>query len=100
MISEGSCDTEDWSNDAEISALHHRNKLHIKIKTSRHNETVDICEPVEILDHRLYRGYTLVIMKPYRLQALNQVIFGQLLKWQQSNIPAVCRNSEEYTVFV
>ncbi len=27
MISEGSCDTEDWSNDAEKSALHHRNKL-------------------------------------------------------------------------
>ncbi len=25
MISEGSCDTEDWSNDAENSALHHRN---------------------------------------------------------------------------
>ncbi len=24
MISEGSCDTEDWSNEAEISALHHR----------------------------------------------------------------------------
>ncbi len=24
MISEGSCDTEDWSNDAENSALHHR----------------------------------------------------------------------------
>ncbi len=22
MISEGSCDTEDWSNDAENSALH------------------------------------------------------------------------------
>ncbi len=31
MISEGSCDTEDWSNDAENSALHHRNKLHFKI---------------------------------------------------------------------
>ncbi len=31
MISEGSCDTEDWSNDAENSALHHRNKLHLKI---------------------------------------------------------------------
>ncbi len=28
LISEGSCDTEDWSNDAENSALHHRNKLH------------------------------------------------------------------------
>ncbi len=31
MISERSCDTEDWSNDAENSALHHRNKLHLKI---------------------------------------------------------------------
>ncbi len=30
MISEGSCDTEAWSNDAEISALHHRNKLQLK----------------------------------------------------------------------
>ncbi len=30
MISEGSCDTEDWSNDAENTALHHRNKLHLK----------------------------------------------------------------------
>ncbi len=28
---EGSCDTEDWSNDAEILAVHHRNKLHFKI---------------------------------------------------------------------
>ncbi len=24
MISEGSCDIEDWSNDAENSALHHK----------------------------------------------------------------------------
>ncbi len=31
MISEGSCDTEDWSNDAEKSALHQRNKLHFQI---------------------------------------------------------------------
>jgi len=31
MISEGSCDTEDWSNDAENSALHHRNKLQCKM---------------------------------------------------------------------
>ncbi len=27
MISERSCDTEDWNNDAENTALHHRNKL-------------------------------------------------------------------------
>ncbi len=29
MISEGSCDTEDWSNDAENLALH---KLHFEIE--------------------------------------------------------------------
>ncbi len=29
MISEKSCDTEDCSNDAEDSALRHRNKLHL-----------------------------------------------------------------------
>jgi len=26
-----SCDTEDWSDDAGNSALHHRNKIHFKI---------------------------------------------------------------------
>jgi len=31
VISEGSCDTEDWSNDAENSALHRRNKLHFNL---------------------------------------------------------------------
>ncbi len=35
MISEGSCDTEDWSNDAENSGLHNRNKLHLKIYLKR-----------------------------------------------------------------
>ncbi len=29
-MSEESCDTEDWSNDAETSALHHMNNLHFK----------------------------------------------------------------------
>ncbi len=35
MISEGSCDTEDWSNDAENSVLHHRNKFRFKIYSNR-----------------------------------------------------------------
>ncbi len=35
MISEESCDTEDCSNDAENLALHHRNKLHLKINSNR-----------------------------------------------------------------
>ncbi len=40
MVSEGSCDTEDWSNDAE----NHRNELHFTIYSNRkiifHNITV------------------------------------------------------------
>ncbi len=35
MISEGSCDTEDWSNDAENSAAHHKYKLHFTIYSNR-----------------------------------------------------------------
>ncbi len=36
MISEGSC-TEDWSNDADYSALHNINKLDVKyIKIDKH----------------------------------------------------------------
>ncbi len=31
MISDGSYDTEDWSNDAEDSAVLYRNKLHFKV---------------------------------------------------------------------
>ncbi len=31
MINEGSCDTEDWSNNAENSVLDHRNELCFKI---------------------------------------------------------------------
>ncbi len=34
-FSEGLCDTEDWSNNAENSALHHRNKLHFNIYSNR-----------------------------------------------------------------
>ncbi len=35
MISKGSCDIEDLSNDAENSAAHHRNKLHFKMYYNR-----------------------------------------------------------------
>ncbi len=35
MISEGSCDTEDWSNDAENSDLHRMNKLYLKKYSNR-----------------------------------------------------------------
>ncbi len=42
MISEGSCDTEDWSNDTEKSALHHRNKLHFKLHIKIEKKIFDI----------------------------------------------------------
>ncbi len=35
MISEGSCNTEDWSNDAKNSALKSQEKLHFKIYSNR-----------------------------------------------------------------
>ncbi len=35
MISEGSRDTEDWSNDAENSDLHHRNKYNFKVYSNK-----------------------------------------------------------------
>ncbi len=45
MISEGSCDNEDWSNDAENSALLHRNKLYFKLyKTG--NQILEIAKNI------------------------------------------------------
>jgi len=35
LISERSCDTKDWSNDAENSAIHNRNKIYFKIYSNR-----------------------------------------------------------------
>ncbi len=35
MISEVSCDTEDWSNDHEKSALLHMNKFYLKVHYNR-----------------------------------------------------------------
>ncbi len=36
MISKGLCDTEDWSNDAENSALHHKNLIFNLNNTSQY----------------------------------------------------------------
>ncbi len=46
MISEELRDTEDWSNDAEKSALHHRNKLHFKIYSKQKNTVTLNCNNV------------------------------------------------------
>ncbi len=39
-ISEESCDTEDWSNDAENTALNHRNKFYFKINNLKNNSNL------------------------------------------------------------
>ncbi len=46
MISEGSCDTEDWSNDAENSALHRKNKLHFKTYSNKKQTVILNCNNI------------------------------------------------------
>ncbi len=46
MISEGSCDTEDWSNDAENSDLHHRNKLPFYFVFKKYKTVILSCNTV------------------------------------------------------
>jgi len=31
MFSEGSCDSEDWSNDAKKSVMHYKNELYFEM---------------------------------------------------------------------
>ncbi len=68
MIFEESCDTEDWSNDAENSALHHRNQLFsLKCCVPRRRQEVsyatgsaasvkDFCIHIQIPDRRVLTG--------------------------------------------
>jgi len=42
MIFEGSCDTEDWSNDPENSAFHHRNKFNFQIFSNRYFNNISL----------------------------------------------------------
>ncbi len=51
MISEASCETEDWSNDAENSALKHRNKLHFKIYLNTKKQLFHIYYFINLLFH-------------------------------------------------
>ncbi len=50
MVSEGSCDPEDWSNDAENTALHHRNKLHFNILISTYKKKYLNCNNIHNFD--------------------------------------------------
>ncbi len=54
LISEGSCDTEDWSNDAENSALNHRNRLHFNIYSLNCNNISQYyctCDQINVSRH-------------------------------------------------
>ncbi len=58
IISEGSWNTEDWSNDAENSALHHMNKLHFTIYSHRKHsfEIVIIFHRITVFDQKPWRA--------------------------------------------
>jgi len=45
MISEGSCDTEDWSNDAEMMLKLPENNIYLEKKVHLHQSTVDPRSP-------------------------------------------------------
>ncbi len=60
MISERSCDTEDWSNDAENSTLHHRNKLHFKIYSNRNEIEIEI--EIEIDEIEMFNCYSYLLL--------------------------------------
>ncbi len=44
----GSCDTKDWNNDAENSALNHRNKLHFTIYSNK-KQVILHCNNIKIV---------------------------------------------------
>ncbi len=46
MISEGSCDTEDWSNAAENVALHHIKQLQVILNIVSHCHC--ICKQINV----------------------------------------------------
>ncbi len=51
MNTERPCDTEDWSNDAENSSLHHRNDLHIKKHSNRRDNVKLLYYLTELLSY-------------------------------------------------
>jgi len=48
IISEGSCDSKDWRNDAEKSDLNHRNKLHFKMYSKKLFKIVKIFHNINV----------------------------------------------------
>ncbi len=72
MISEGSCDTEDWSNDAENSAFLYRNKLHFK-ETSLKN--IKNLTDAKLLNSSVYNlnfsNLILVLQLKFKLDIFN-----------------------------
>ncbi len=90
MISEGSCDTEDWSNDAENSALHRKNKLYFIIYSNKKQTVILNCNNISqnycfyciillyyftVLNAALVSVSDLIFQKHYKPQTLNSNVF-------------------------
>ncbi len=78
MSSEGSCDTEDWSNDAENSTLHHRNKLHFKIYSNRNEIEIEI--EIEIDEIEMFNCYSYLLLFIIQYYCF-YCIFDQIKPW-------------------
>ncbi len=61
MISEISCDTEDWSNNAENSALHQRNKLKLSL----------ISINLPLIQMRVHDAFHLMVHQQCSMQTLH-----------------------------
>jgi len=72
MISEGSCDTEDWSNDAENSAFHHWNFIWLYIQIDNilnYNKVYSITD------------FTVFLHKQLSIKAFKKLYRSQTFEW-------------------
>ncbi len=85
MISEGSCDTEDWSNEAEYTALHHRNILMCNnitmllfLQKCLIKASLKVITDLKLLNGNLFFKVKSIFFKYHELLKIRFYIFGSL----------------------
>ncbi len=97
MISEGSCDAEDWSNDAENSVLQYQNKLY------RNNVYIVIkCVPVaQWFEHCVSSAKVVGSIPREHMYWQYKCVAWMLCKslWIKASAKCKCNNILEYNCF-
>ncbi len=88
MISDRSCDTNDWINDAKNSALHHRKKIN---KTNIGVEVVKMFHNIAVLLYFLSNQCSLGEYKRLLLKTLKQCYWPQTLNIVYILLSTLCR---------